>query len=215
MTPADTLKREQARAKREALELTMLQQIQALKLDAGMVREHRFDAVRGWRFDFAFPATKWALEVEGGTWSGGRHTRGKGRWLERALRPLSVAQVLARPREDKPARSFPKERPVRSEEYRRLVAARPCINCGLHGHSQAAHENAGKAARMKVDDRRTFPLCQVGGNDCHGRFDRYEIFSGRAAHARMGAKWSEETARAIHADGNWPARIEFLYEVTQ
>ena len=78
MTPADTLKREQARAKREALELTMLQQIQALKLDAGMVREHRFDAVRGWRFDFAFPATKWALEVEGGTWSGGRHTRGKG-----------------------------------------------------------------------------------------------------------------------------------------
>jgi very-short-patch-repair endonuclease len=42
----------------------------------GAVAEHRFDAVRKWRFDFAWPKHKLAVEVQGGTWSGGRHTRG-------------------------------------------------------------------------------------------------------------------------------------------
>lgn len=42
------------------------------------VTEHRFHAERKWRFDFAWPELKVALEVEGGVWVGGRHTRGKG-----------------------------------------------------------------------------------------------------------------------------------------
>lgn len=42
------------------------------------VREHRFHATRRWRFDFAWPKRMVAAEVEGGTWSGGRHTRGSG-----------------------------------------------------------------------------------------------------------------------------------------
>ena len=41
-------------------------------------REHRFDPSRRWRFDFAWPDLKLAVEVEGGTWTGGRHTRGSG-----------------------------------------------------------------------------------------------------------------------------------------
>ena len=42
------------------------------------VMEHRFDLVRRWRFDYAWPAHRIALEVEGGIWTGGRHTRGAG-----------------------------------------------------------------------------------------------------------------------------------------
>jgi very-short-patch-repair endonuclease len=42
------------------------------------VREYRFHPKRKWRFDFAWPARLVAVEVEGGTFSGGRHSRGKG-----------------------------------------------------------------------------------------------------------------------------------------
>ena len=42
------------------------------------VREYRFDPQRRWRFDFAWPDRMLAVEIEGGTWSAGRHTRGSG-----------------------------------------------------------------------------------------------------------------------------------------
>lgn len=42
------------------------------------VEEFRFHAKRRWRFDLAWPDRKLAVEIEGGTWSHGRHTRGKG-----------------------------------------------------------------------------------------------------------------------------------------
>jgi uncharacterized protein YndB with AHSA1/START domain len=42
------------------------------------VAEHRFDPDRRWRFDYAWPDALVALEVEGGVFTGGRHTRGAG-----------------------------------------------------------------------------------------------------------------------------------------
>ena len=42
------------------------------------VREYRFHPTRKWRFDFAWPEARVAVEVEGGTWDRGRHTRGAG-----------------------------------------------------------------------------------------------------------------------------------------
>lgn len=41
-------------------------------------REYRFDPKRKWRFDFAFLGPKVGIEIEGGTWSNGRHSRGPG-----------------------------------------------------------------------------------------------------------------------------------------
>lgn len=40
------------------------------------VREHRFHPTRRWRFDFAWPDAKVAVEMEGGAFTGGRHNRG-------------------------------------------------------------------------------------------------------------------------------------------
>lgn len=41
-------------------------------------REHKFHEKRKWRFDFAWPDIKFAVEVEGGIHIQGRHTRGAG-----------------------------------------------------------------------------------------------------------------------------------------
>ena len=41
-------------------------------------QEYRFHETRKWRFDYAWPKQKVALEVDGGIWIRGRHTRGSG-----------------------------------------------------------------------------------------------------------------------------------------
>ena len=42
------------------------------------VAEFRFHPLRKWRFDFAWPDALLALEVDGGLFTAGRHTRGAG-----------------------------------------------------------------------------------------------------------------------------------------
>lgn len=42
------------------------------------VAEYRFHPTRQWRFDFAFPDEKLAIELEGAVFTRGRHTRGSG-----------------------------------------------------------------------------------------------------------------------------------------
>lgn len=41
--------------------------------DEEIVKEFQFHPTRRWRFDYAIPAKKVAVEVDGGVWTGGRH----------------------------------------------------------------------------------------------------------------------------------------------
>lgn len=84
-----------------------------------------------------------------------------------------------------------KAKPLRDKAYRMRVAALACINCGIHGHSQAAHgPTLGKG--IKASDRELFPLCCVSGNDCHWKFDNYRLFN-REGRALAGAMWAART----------------------
>ncbi len=57
-------------------EAKLASDLKALKI--GFIQEFYFHPERQWRADFHITGTKILVEVEGGIWTGGRHTRGKG-----------------------------------------------------------------------------------------------------------------------------------------
>ena len=57
-------------------ELKLALGLKALKID--FEQEFKFHPSRKWRADFHLKGRMILIEVEGGIWSGGRHTRGKG-----------------------------------------------------------------------------------------------------------------------------------------
>ena len=73
------------------LEDTMLFQIRVARLPVPEM-EYRFHPKRKWRFDFCWPDFRVALEVEGGTYSGGRHTRPIG--FEKDCEKYNEAAIL-------------------------------------------------------------------------------------------------------------------------
>jgi very-short-patch-repair endonuclease len=49
--------------------------VHVVKGTTDLICEHKFHPSRKWRFDFAHTPTKTAIEIEGGIYSRGRHTR--------------------------------------------------------------------------------------------------------------------------------------------
>lgn len=74
MTPADILKRAQAKAGREALEANLAQQLRACRV----AHEREFTLPgRAFRWDFAFTDARLLVEVQGGIWrEKGAHNTG-------------------------------------------------------------------------------------------------------------------------------------------
>lgn len=56
------------------------------------VREHVFADMRKFRLDFAWPDRALGVEIDGGIWTQGRHTRGYG--VEKDMEKLNLAAVL-------------------------------------------------------------------------------------------------------------------------
>jgi hypothetical protein len=104
----------------------------------------------------------------------------------------------------------PKDAPIRSKAYLRLVAQLPCMHCGIWGFSQAAHANSGKGMAMKACDLQTFPLCadRPGQRGCHSLFDQGALF-GKEARRLIEQAWVADTQRQIHAMGIWPKKYPF------
>ncbi|MGU3311800.1 DUF559 domain-containing protein [Acinetobacter sp. M5A5_2a] len=68
-----SVKKERVVSEGEAM---LVQHLKSHKI--GFEQEYKFHPTRKWRADFLITGTKILIEVEGGIWSGGRHTRGKG-----------------------------------------------------------------------------------------------------------------------------------------
>ena len=115
--------------------------------------------------------------------------------------PLAVATT--------PATPIVKDSPVRSQQYLRAVASLPCIACGIHGYSQAAHLPP-EAKGMKQSDLLAFPLCcvRVGVPGCHQDYDQYRMFTKDAA-MTVGRAWAADTQRRIKAMGMWPTGLRY------
>jgi very-short-patch-repair endonuclease len=73
------------------LEASLALQIQGVRLPEPK-REHRFHPVRKWRFDFAWPAQMLAVEIEGGLFVAGRHSRGLGQLAD--MEKVATAMLM-------------------------------------------------------------------------------------------------------------------------
>jgi len=73
------------------LELDLLTQLRLHRI-VGYTMEFKFHPTRRWRFDFCWVLKGVAVEVEGGTWSGGRHTTGAG--FEKDCEKYNAAMLM-------------------------------------------------------------------------------------------------------------------------
>ena len=72
-------------------EVEILMEEILVDLFGSAIAEHRVSAVRNFRFDYAVPMEKVGIEIDGGVWTQGRHTRGSG--FIRDMEKLNLAAI--------------------------------------------------------------------------------------------------------------------------
>lgn len=77
INPIEQAKRDAKKRKSENRKILFNQVIGSFGIPVATT-EHQFHPIRKWRFDYCWPDHKIALEVEGGVFTGGRHTSGAG-----------------------------------------------------------------------------------------------------------------------------------------
>ena len=70
----------------------MMDEMELYLKKCGWIQEYKFHPVRKWRFDWANPQSKIAIEINGGVWTGGRHTSGSG--FIKDMEKINASQVL-------------------------------------------------------------------------------------------------------------------------
>lgn len=76
----------------EEIKDSILQELRSAFPDLKIVEEYAFHVTRRWRFDYAVPEIRLAIELNGGNWSGGRHVRGFGYIND--LKKINSAQLM-------------------------------------------------------------------------------------------------------------------------
>lgn len=93
------------------------------------VPEYRFALPRRWRIDWAWPDARLGLEVDGGVWTRGRHTRGSG-WVKDSEK-LNTAAIMGW----RMLRCTPQQLPgmvttVAEALAEALASVKRCFKCG-------------------------------------------------------------------------------------
>lgn len=88
---SDELAKESAKQKREALEMAFLFAWRGIG-GPEPLRQHQFDEVRKYRFDFCWQPQRLAVEINGGQFVNGGHNRGKGMQSDLEKKRLAISQ---------------------------------------------------------------------------------------------------------------------------
>jgi hypothetical protein len=105
---------------------------------------------------------------------------------------------------------MPKENPVQSEAYMRVVRQLPCMHCGHPAPSQFCHSDEGKGAGIKSDCREGWPGCgpRIGEPGCHHLVGTQRIYP-KQERRRIEADMATRTRARIKQLGLWPASLEW------
>jgi len=92
--------------------------------------------------------------------------------------PIRRHNAALKPRKTRLKKSVLRETVCRNPAYLAAVRTIDCVNCGRHGHTQAAHSNQlrfGKGGRLKASDATAMALCSfpaIGVSGCHEILDQ-------------------------------------------